>query len=164
MIQRTRTAVLSSGRASFQHLVKVHCAPPLRAGRQATSLDTVNLHADIAFAEAEDLRHVAVAEAIEHQQRERAVHFVELRDPLVDPVESWIAAGRRDEQTRGVLDVLPALAVPAFLAAPGERRVQRRPGRSRWLPAQSPRYASTLCQTCSAISWKRSSRSEWVAP
>src|SRR5262245_3485743 len=90
-------------------------------------LDTVDLHADVALAEAEDLRHVAVAEAIQHQQRERAVPLVELRDPLIDPVEPRIRAGRRDEQSRGVLDVLPTLAVPAFLAAPGKRRVQCHP-------------------------------------
>jgi len=70
---------------------------------------------------------VSVAEAIQHQQRERTVPLVELGDPLVDPVEPRITAGRLDEQPRGVLDVQPALVVPAFLAAPGKRRVQRHP-------------------------------------
>src|SRR3954453_19116572 len=84
-------------------------------------LDAVDLHADVAFAETEDLRHVGVAEAIENQQRERAIRLVERADPLVNPVESRIEAGRRDEHNGGGLDVLPAVAVFVFLAAPRER-------------------------------------------
>src|SRR5689334_8052130 len=53
-------------------------------------LDPVNLHADVAFAQSSDLRHFAVAEAIQHQKRERPAGLVELRDPLIDPLEPRI--------------------------------------------------------------------------
>src|SRR5690606_41826947 len=46
----------------------------------------------------EDLRHVAVGEAVEHQQREAAVDLAESGDPRIDPLEPRIAHRRFGEQ------------------------------------------------------------------
>src|SRR5690606_14476530 len=74
-------------------------------------LDAVDADPDVALAEAEDLRHVAVGEAVEHQQREAAVDLAESGDPRIDPLEPRIAHRRFGEQAARCFDLLPALAV-----------------------------------------------------
>src|SRR6185436_18318934 len=69
------------------------------------SLDPVDAHADVRFAHAERVGDFLVAESVEQQQRHRPVDLAQLRDLLVEPLESRIHPGVADlERRSGVVE------------------------------------------------------------
>jgi hypothetical protein len=55
----------------------------------------VYLHTNIALGDAERLRHFAIAEAVEEQERERSVDVIEPRDLFIQPAEAMVARAWR---------------------------------------------------------------------